>query len=166
MCRRCGDLSPQHNDNWRYEVKMIQTTGPIKYMAGYKYQLSEDWSCFTGIKGNAFRITTHTGILALAEHTQDGWLHVKAGYAWDGPSGPTLDTPSAMRGSLAHDVLYQAMRLGKLPQSARKVADDFMLALCSDDGMSWWRRAYFWRALRSFAAYAAARQPEKILRAP
>ena len=35
---------------------------------------------------------------------------VEKDYAWDGPSGPTIDTSNSMRASLVHDVLYQAMR--------------------------------------------------------
>ena len=44
-----------------------------------------------------------------------------------GASGPTLDTDDTMElDSLVHDALYQLMREGCLPQSARKAADKLM----------------------------------------
>lgn len=42
-------------------------------------------------------------------------LTVHPGYGWDGCSGPTLDTAGNMAPGLAHDCLYQAMRLRFLP---------------------------------------------------
>lgn len=72
----------------------------------------------------------------------DGTLRIRADYAWDGPSGPTIDTKNFMRGSLVHDALYQLMREGYLPGSYRDEADDELRRICLEDGMSglraWW----------------------------
>jgi len=47
----------------------------------------------------------------------DGQFEFSKGYAWDGPSGSTVDTLNFMRGSLVHDALYQLIRMEKiLPQ--------------------------------------------------
>ena len=61
--------------------------------------------------------TYHTGIKVEKEHKSafieigtDGLLTIRKGYAWDGPSGPTIDTKDFMRGSLVHDALYQLLR--------------------------------------------------------
>ena len=53
-----------------------------------------------------------------------GHLIIKRSYAWDGPSGPTIDTKNFMRGSLVHDALYQLMRHEHLSSDEwRAVAD-------------------------------------------
>lgn len=49
------------------------------------------------------------------------WFHV--GYCWDGPSGPTIDTPGSMRPSLIHDALYALLKMGVLPPEAKEIAD-------------------------------------------
>lgn len=109
----------------------------IKYRGGYKYQLAEDYSLETGIRAHK---------LIDAEYIQmwpDGRLVIKEGYAWDGPSGPALDTRNFMRGSLVHDALYQLMREGRLDHADyRGQADRALRAICLEDGMSsvraWW----------------------------
>ncbi len=72
----------------------------------------------------------------------DGKLLIKAGYSWDGPSGPTIDTRNFMQGSLVHDALYQLMRECIIEQSLRKGADEILRNICRKDGMSkiraWW----------------------------
>ncbi|HUU41722.1 MAG TPA: DUF1353 domain-containing protein [Desulfatiglandales bacterium] len=72
----------------------------------------------------------------------DGLLIIKKGYAWDGPSGPTIDTANFMRGSLVHDALYQLMREKHLEQEHREYADRLLREICIEAGMSnaraWW----------------------------
>ena len=72
----------------------------IEYYKGdYKYVLKGRVTHETGIVGRGC-------ILTFCSLTTEGLLIIRPGYAWDGPSGPTFDTPSFMRGSLIHDVLY------------------------------------------------------------
>jgi len=117
----------------------------IKYRKGYKYQLYEDYSIATGIKlpcdlGTDFLLMTRGGILTISK-----------GYAWDGPSGPAIDTPNFMRGSLVHDALYQLMREGLLPQGYRNRADRLLQDICLDAGMSRIRAWYVYRGVSRFA---------------
>ena len=86
-------------------------------------------------------------------------LTIREGYAWDGPSGPTWDTPGTIRGSLPHDALYQLIRLAVLPPSARRSADWLMLRCLKDEGVNAGRRWLYYVAVRWFAANAA-RRPE------
>lgn len=70
-------------------------------------------------------------------------LHIERGYAWDGPSGPTIRTKTFERGALVHDALYQLMREGHLSASRyRDKADRELVSVCKEDGMSrfraWW----------------------------
>lgn len=76
----------------------------IAYKAGYEYQLKQDYVIDIEI------CPDHLIDLPYLSLTPAGRLTVKSGYAWDGPSGPTIDTLNFMRGSLVHDALYQLMR--------------------------------------------------------
>ena len=110
----------------------------IAYKAGYKYQLAESYSIQTPVTPPAQILT---GYLVLKSN---GMLHILKGYAWDGASGPTWDTPAALRPSLCHDALYSLMRDGLLPfDQWRLVTDKFFRQLCKEDGM-WGIRAQIW----------------------
>ncbi len=109
----------------------------IAYKTGYKYQLQEDSVTATDIKP-AMPINTEYIQIGM-----DGTLTIKEGYAWDGPSGPTIDTLNFMRGSLVHDALYQLMRERHLDHDTyREAADRLLEKLCKEDGMTsvraWW----------------------------
>lgn len=132
----------------------------IYYKSGYKYQLALDYSVETGI----------LGVHAVTEWIQlepDGKLYIRKGYAWDGPSGPTFDTPDSMRGSLVHDALAQLVRLGLLGKEWRRKIDNLLHDICVEDGM-WHPRAEMWEeAVKHFADYAFEREAEpKVLEAP
>jgi hypothetical protein len=133
----------------------------IRYRKGYKYQLAEDAEIYVDIYP-VHDIETDWIALSFA-----GRLTARTGYAWDGPSGPTIDTPDSMRGSLFHDALYQLMRLGLLDQKYRPIADKLLHDICIEDGMNHLRAALWKMAVEDFAAGAAKAGTEReILTAP
>lgn len=135
-------------------------TERIRYRDGYKYQLFEDYQLAIDIKPAAFILTEYIRL------DVDGMLSIKEGYAWDGPSGPTVDTKDSMRGSLVHDALYQLMREGHLdPDQHRRAADRELWRICIEDGMLK-VRADAWYAAVRFAAGGAARGAKEVLTAP
>lgn len=138
---------------------MAPRTCRIKYRDGYKYQLAEPYKLFIGILP-ASEIVGDFYQLGI-----DGILTIWKGYCWDGPSGPAIDSKNFMRGSLIHDVLYQMIRDEQLPDSYREEADKILDKICKEDGMSWLRRAWVYRALRWFGG-SAAHEPKKLLEAP
>jgi len=93
----------------------------------------------------------------LAWLNPGGSLTIYDGYSWDGASGPAIDTPDFMTASLVHDVLYQFIRLGKLPMSARKEADQALYDLCIAAGMNWFRAQYVYQAVRLFGGANASK---------
>jgi len=98
---------------------------------------------------------------------KNGHITVRKGYAWDGPSGPTIDTKNFMRGSLIHDALYQLMREGYLNQKYRNQADLELYYACRQDGMSKFRAWYVLKAVQWFAKKAASPTDKKpVLVAP
>ena len=118
----------------------------IKYKSGYKYQLKDNYSVTIPVKPPADIITAY-----ITLNTQ-GLLMLRDGYAWDGPSGPTIDTLTFMRGSLIHDALYQLMREGKLDRTVfREPVDQLLRAICIEDGMWPFRAWYVYQAVRRFA---------------
>lgn len=97
-----------------------------------------------------------------------GNLYFRPGYCWDGPSGPTIDTPNWMRGSLVHDGLYQLLREGLLDklgdhESLRKQADQLMRKILIEDGMSRARAGWSYAGVRVFGKPAArVKSPKRI----
>lgn len=138
----------------------MEETLSILYQAGYKYRLAVDAVFLTDLRPEK---AVDTPFIVL---TLDGALTLKEGYAWDGPSGPTLDTPTAMRASLFHDGGYNLARDGHLPgeKNRRKIDRGFYERLQAD-GM-WEIRAKVWyRSVRRWAKNSSI-QGRPILEAP
>ena len=129
----------------------------IHYRGGYKYQLRRPYTLNVAVNP-ASEIAIGTFIIL----TPDGTLTIGQGYAWDGPSGPTVDTKNFMRGSLVHDALYQLMRNGLLDEEQwRKPADQELERICREDGMFWLRRRWVYAAVRWFAKQSASTESKK-----
>ena len=134
----------------------------IRYKGGYKYQLVEPY---------VDRVPIHPAVNIATLYislSTEGELEIGLGYAWDGPSGPTIDTKDFMRGSLVHDVLYQLMREGWLSREEwKEPADRLLRKMCIEDGM--WRLRAWWVyiAVAKFGRYATfAKSGRKVLVAP
>lgn len=121
----------------------------IRFQEGYKYQLGEDYSHQLP---DVFHGTACSN--AFTDLTANGLLVIEAGYAWDGPSGPTFDTKNFMRGSLVHDSLYQLMRENLLPRDMKEAADRELQRICIEDGMSKIRAWCVYQAVKRFGANA------------
>lgn len=126
-----------------------------KYKTTRAYQVKIPW--LVNVRPNkkdAKRIRIFGGWAVV----EDDILTIAEGYAWDGASGPAIDTNSFMRGSLVHDALYQMMREGLIPQYHRKDADQTMKKICIEDGMWKFRAWYTYLAVRIFAGPFAKKQ--------
>lgn len=125
----------------------------IKYRAGFKYQLAEDYKVSTPIIGNSVKHEFFT----LAKN---GNLWIKRAYAWDGASGPTFDTKSSMRPSLVHDVFCQMMRSRLIDYDKwQDTVNEFFKQQCIEDGM-WGARAWLWYQAVEFANAGHPDQPD------
>ena len=84
--------------------------------------------------------------------SKDGILSVKKGYAWDGASGPIINTRDTLVASLVHDVLYQAMRLNLIKSSKenRQIADKNFFEILKMNGVNSIRRKVWYFAVRLF----------------
>ena len=132
----------------------------IYYKKGYEYQLEKDFELVTGITppeegGNDF-----------VWLDKNGYLTIKRGYAWDGPSGPAIHTTNFLRGSLVHDALYQLIRLGVLPMSQRYLADFLLKLLVKEDGMNSLRAWWVHKAVETFGEIYMRNKHDIILIAP
>jgi hypothetical protein len=115
----------------------------------YKYTLFRPIEYDTGMK------VVEAGQWGPLGITEDGVLTIQQGYTWDGPSGPTFDTKTFMRGALIHDALYQLMREGKIGQHHRQEADQILYETCLQDGMNRIRAKWVHWAVKNFARRAA-----------
>jgi len=150
----------------------------IKYrdLTGYKYQLAEDYEI--GISGAFGQVRERSVMMHPAKRPMIrltrlvgnpgcSLLWISAGYSWDGPSGPTIDTPNFMRGSLVHDALYQLIRERLIPVAFKDEADQVLRKICLQDGMSALRAWIVYQGVKRFAGFATAnrdREPIEIIR--
>ena len=133
----------------------------IKYRGGYKYQLVKEYKVEVSVVPEENIQSDYIDL------NTEGLLTIKKGYAWDGPSGPTIDTKNFMRGSLVHDALYQLMRYKLIEGKWREAADDEMRRICLEDGMCRLRAWYVHRGVRLGAGFAASpEQKKEIITAP
>lgn len=133
----------------------------IQYRKGFKYQLAYNYRANLG-SCPPIAVTFHWFSIS-----EDGEITIKRGYAWDGASGPGIDTKTIHRGALVHDVLYQCMRLELLPKSYRQTADEIMREICLEDGMSRIRAAWIYYGLRLAGGFAANKKNKReVLSAP
>ena len=133
----------------------------IAYKAGYKYQLTEDYVTSVSIMGEGMIETEYIALYS------DGMLTIRRGYAWDGPSGPTIDTLNFMRGALVHDALYQLMREQHLSRDCRESADRILQRLCIEDGMTRLRAWWVYHVVRLGGGPAAdPAHSKRVIRAP
>ena len=103
----------------------------------YLYRLVKTYRVKVDLKGK-YNVTS-----PFISLDRTGMLTIRAGYAWDGPSGPAINTDSFMRASLVHDALYQLMRMRLIPwERERIMADKQMRVHCVEDGM--WRIRAWW----------------------
>ena len=123
----------------------------------YKYFLDRPYEIYIEIKPDNGVVTPYI------ELSSEGRLTVKSPYAWDGPSGPTIDTKSFMRGSLVHDALYQLMREREIDLKHREYADDLLRKLCLKDGMNKFRAWYVHKLVRKFGASSATPDADLIV---
>lgn len=121
----------------------------IYFKRGYEYQLEEDYQHIL-TEGCSLPLFYHSKYI-VAVGTR---LTIKAGYAWDGPSGPTMDSKNSLRASLIHDVLYQLIGIDILSDTFRKAADKELYAVLLEDGMSKFRAYPWYLAVRSFGGIA------------
>lgn len=123
----------------------LVTDHRIFYRGGYRYQLEIDYEIVLPLRGHS----AQDDFILLEP---GGRFVVSKGYAWDGPSGPALDTRTFMRASLIHDALYQLIRRRKVPDAVKDAADEILRETCLEDGMWKWKAWAVWWAVAHFAA--------------
>ncbi|MDO9041119.1 MAG: DUF1353 domain-containing protein [Desulfocapsaceae bacterium] len=154
------DVNDADWEKWsvKFDRFDAEKTG-IAYKEGYKYQLDRDYLVVIPITLDR---DIYSDFICLRS---DGLLRIKKGYAWDGPSGPTIDTRNFMRGSLVHDALYQLIREHGLDPVYRETADQTLRAICKEDGMTDIRAWWVYEGVR-FGGGAAVAHDNPVLHAP
>lgn len=122
-------------------------------LSNYKYQLMHDYKV-------EVELTPAKDIkMPFITLTTDGELIIHERYAWDGPSGPTIDTCTFMRAALVHDALYQLMRQSRLDLDTREYVDNLLKQMCRQDGMFCFRAWYVHKFVRIFGESHARPSP-------
>lgn len=154
------------------------TTKQIKYknIPSYKYRTLEDAFADCSFLDCILAKDYESEYLKLDTEKQ---LTIKAGYAWDGCSGPTIDEPWNMRAGLFHDALYQLMREDVVSPKCQKQVDIMFRRMLIEDALivaDGWRemivlitRAWgYYRGVRFGGAKHTQARPEydKVYTAP
>jgi len=122
----------------------------LKYTAGFKYQTKETFWIETGLTVGK-EVRTH-----FVRLLPTGTLIIEKGFAWDGASGPTIDTESSFIGGLVHDALYRLMQQGLLDvKDYKKPADKLFYELLISQGMWKWRAGIWYDGVKDFGGSSA-----------
>ena len=133
----------------------------ILYSEGWKYRLERQYDDVIPLRPPKDIKTDFVVLL------RNGYLAIRRGFAWDGPSGPAIDTKTFMRASLIHDALYSLMRSGHLPVTLKDQADVILRVTCIEDGMNPIRAWWVYTAVKTFARRATTPEGENpVLIAP
>ena len=140
------------------------------YEGNYKYQLALDYKHQLPFKLGVNYLQKALDLVVINHPyfnvTASGLLTIKAGYAWDGPSGPTFDADEGMRASLVHDVGYQMIGAKLISMDYRVNFDDEFLSILIEDGMFELRARAWYKAVRIFGHGPAERGNKPIKCAP
>lgn len=116
---------------------------PFKYRKA-KFVVAETYIVDTPIKGYDIR----DEFFWLAP---SGRLYLYPGLAWNGASGPTLDTDDCILASAVHDVFCWLMRDGRISYALwQDTVNELFRQMCLDGGM-WKFRAGYWHWAVEFA---------------
>lgn len=127
----------------------------MEYKKGYKYQLTVTMIFKLDFGPDESIFHEENTLNPFIDFEKDGYLTVHAGYAWNGASGPAIDTKAFRVSSLAHDSLYQLIQLGLISIELRVKNDNAMRRINREWGMSWFRAWYTWLGVRLFGGWAA-----------
>lgn len=101
----------------------------LYFKRGYKYQTTRTYYI-------ELHVTPFAPIeLPFVRMNMQGRTFIWAGYAWNGASGPTIDTLDSMITSLVHDLGYQLIRLGLIDPSYKTYFDKLLVVIGIEDGM-------------------------------
>ncbi len=114
------------------------TSGPMQYTSGYKYQIRTEVRFALPPEFDGVDIAADFITLKNRE------LVIYVGYAYNGASGPTIDTKNSMRATAFHDAMYQLFCLELLIREFRALVDELFYELLRQDGMAA-PRAFVWR---------------------
>ena len=148
----------------------VGARGVLSYRDGYRYQVAADLIVPLPAPFQPYvtapRLPDPVDLFFLV--LPSCALAIFRGYAWDGASFfLAIETRATIRGTLFHDVGYQAIRLGILPPECRHLVDLLFYLTLREDGVSPLRARAWYRMVRTFAASAALPTAERpILTAP
>lgn len=142
---------------------MIRTSGPLHYVEQESggYEVTRDaWVELPCLypKYSDYLNRDGRAVLSLEPVGDVTRLWLRAGYEWNGASGPTIDTSDTMWPSGMHDAGTKLCRAGYLSQRMVKVLDGMIRDMMIDRaGGNWFTRQL--RKARAWAWYAGVRMP-------
>jgi len=136
-------MKPKRRKHNGIEYNQLKQWHPINN----EYRLIRDYAIQTSVYGHTLVDNPEgRGNIRLLK---GGLLTLAHGFWWNGPSGPTVDTKTFMRGSLVHDALYRLIRVGLIPFHYRDYADALLYQICKEDGMVGFRAKYAFQAVHT-----------------
>ena len=128
----------------------------------YKYELMESLEVkFRDIEINLDNEFEDFLVVSHFIYLDPNRIYINKGYAWDGASGPAIDTKNFMIPSIVHDALYQLIKYELLDISERKKADQILKELCLRCGMSKFRATYVYLSVRMFGGLTLKKKLKK-----
>ena len=140
---------------------MKENSEHIYFKKGYKYQVTRPFYHKLSINPFVEYLGRYYSL------SMEGVLTVHIGYAWDGSSGPTLDTKNQFRASAVHDALCQLIEEGIIKESFRDSAHKIFYDILIEDKMNKIRAKLWLYCLKKFnKTYSQTRKNQKEICAP
>lgn len=144
-------------DSW-LNPRVLTNGKHLLFVDGFRYQIVEEFVIVID------DYKPHQNIVdEFFEFYADGTLIIKKGFAWDGPSGPTIDTKDAHIAAIVHDVFYRCIRRGYLPLSIKPIADKIFYKLLRKNGMFILRALYWYLGVVLFGKKSCT-NPVRIIK--
>ncbi len=140
------------------------TRTPLYFFENIKYQTADNFSCklnliHIGNRRISYKIANTEIVVSIAGNL----LQIDAGFGWDGPSGPTVDTDNTLVASLKHDALCLLMRQTELSEHVTKSTIDKEYINDLDiAGMTWFRRMLHRTGLKTTDSYIKPENKRKV----
>lgn len=155
-----------HHVDKKDDVDKLEYVGrkPWKYQTVARFDVSIEKKYDIWVSPEVSEEMTNDYFIILHFNSQNkrvNQISIEAEYAWDGASGPTVDTYGSFKAALVHDAFYQCMRLGYVTPGSRNGVDKLFRDMLEAGGVPPLRRQIWYLGVHLFGKKSTTPKPHK-----